>query len=367
MKKKSLNSNTEIDLVELIKTIWDGRIKIFLITIILFTISYGYNLLLPIPKPEPKEYKSLLTIQPTDNLEFYNLFPMYDYLNSYKYRSFISTQLNSSIQQSQNLRINNVDILREFVKEILDYEELVNVLRNNKSVIETISNLTEEEQKKKLYDYAKLLNVVRPDTQLKNDLENYIISFVWIDPDQSKEILDQTIKLAIINLQTKFFQGLETLLEMKRADILMEDQNRIEYLKEQSLIAKELGLEEDAQVDNNVSTSSQYNLSLNINNNNIAYYLRGYKAIDKEISIIKKRKHTEIVNLKNNLKLLRNKDFEWIKYNIFLLDTKLLKKTKLKNQQKSIPLYLPILFGLIIGVFYVFTSNALRSVKYSKR
>ena len=77
-----------------------------------------------------------------------------------------------------------------------------------------------------------------------------------------------------------------------------------QFLREQSLIAKELGLE-DNQVENYPSSSSQYNLSLNINNNNIAYYLRGYKAIDKEINIVRDRNYTGLSSLKNKLMNLK--------------------------------------------------------------
>ena len=63
---------------------------------------------------------------------------------------------------------------------------------------------------------------------------------------------------------------------------LNNDKQRLNYLKEQSTIARELNII-DNQIDNvNLTQSS---VSLSINTADIAYYLRGYKAIDKEIDI----------------------------------------------------------------------------------
>ena len=353
MKKNSIISDNEIDLVELIKTIWDGKIKIVLITVILVAINYGYNQLLAKQKLPEKIYKNLLTINPANTSEFIKFAPLYHQLNF------------SSVQQTDNLKIINQQILQEFLIELLDFEELVYVLGNNKSVLEEVSNLTDEEKTIKLFNYAKLLTVATPDEQLSGNPKKYLISFVWKDPNETKEILDQTIKLVIINLKKNIFNGLEDMLEIKEANMKNEDLIRIQFLREQSLIAKELGLE-DNQVDNFSSSSSQYNLSLNINNNNIAYYLRGYKAIDKEINIIKDRNYTGLLSLKNKLKDLKKSDVEWIKYNVNLLDSKLLPKNISKNLE-TIPLYLSILFGLIIGLFYAYIYKVIQSRKITKK
>lgn len=366
MNKNSINSDKEIDLVELIKTIWDGKIKIVLITIIIVVITYGYNQQIVKPKLQEQEkiYKTSLTIKKSNSSEFIKLYPIYDYLNSAKYQLFNSDQLNFSfIPQKEHLRIDNKMILEQFLTELLDLEELVYVLKRNKNFLEEVSNLTEKEKTKKLYNYANLLTVVKSDEQLINELEIYVISFVWKDPNETKEILDQTIKRVIINLEKNIFNGLENMLEIKEANIKDEDINRMQFLREQSLIAKELGLK-DNQVENYDSSSNSYNLSLNINNNNIAYYLRGYKAIDKEINIIKNRNYTGLLSLKNRLMDFKKSDIEWISYNINLLESKLLPQIKSKN---TIPLYKSILFGLIIGLFYVFIYNALQSQKITKK
>ena len=361
MKNKSLNSDIEIDLVRLITTIWDGKIKIFLIIAIFVIISFGYNhlsQLQSISKQETNQYDNQLIIKSTDDSQFYQFQPIYSYLNTEKYQLLNSDQY---LTQTKLLQINSEQILDSFLKELLDYEELIFVLKNNTTIYEKISNLTDEEQTKRLYDYTKLFSIKEPTGKLNKKFDSYLISFIWEDPDEASKIIDQTIKLVIINLKETIFNGLEDMLDVKKNNILFEDAKRIEFLVEQSLIAKELNLEND-NVGNAVSSSNQYNLSLNINSN-IAYYLRGYKAIDKEIEIITNRQHRGLSDLKNQLNLLEKSDIELIKYNIFLLDSQLISSPR---KIKNLPLNLAIVFGLIIGIIYIYISNAYRSVKSSK-
>ena len=361
MKNKSLNSDIEIDLVRLIKTIWDWKIKIFLITVIFVIISFGYNLsqLQPISKQETNQYDNQLVIKSTDDSQFYKFKQIYGYLNAEKYQLLVSDQY---LPQTKLLPINSEQVLDIFIKELLDYEELFFVLKNNTTIYEKISNLTDEEQTKSLYDYTKLFSIKKPTEKLNKKFDNYIISFIWEDPEEARKIIDQTVKLVIISVKKSIFNGLEDMLEVKKNNILFEDAKRIEFLLEQSLIAKELNFEND-YFGNAVSSSNQYKLSLNINSN-IAYYLRGYKAIDKEIEIIKNRQHKGLSDLKNQLNLLKKSDIELVKYNIFLLDSKLIPKPK--KTIKNLPLHLAIVFGLIIGIIYIYIANVYRSVKSSK-
>ncbi len=47
MKKNTPLYDDEIDLIALFKIIWDGKIKILLITIISFLIGFGYSYQIP--------------------------------------------------------------------------------------------------------------------------------------------------------------------------------------------------------------------------------------------------------------------------------------------------------------------------------
>ena len=129
--------------------------------------------------------------------------------------------------------------------------------------------------------------------------------------------------------------------------------NTLEFLIEQSLIAKELDIS-DNQVDN--INLSQSNVLFNISTADVAYYLRGYKAIDKEIELIRSRDNFNYNFFEKEMDSLEKANIEWVDFNIYLTQVASLKKTKLN-------LLISIFLGLIIGTFYVIISHILQSQK----
>ena len=171
------------------------------------------------------------------------------------------------------------------------------------------------------------------------------------------KILKDTLNLTSNNLKIAINNELKEILKFEKQLILNSDQIRLDYLKEQSAIAKELNIL-DNQIDN--VNLSQSNVSLSINTADIAYYLRGYKAIDKEIELIETRTYTNLKFIEQEINNIKNMEFNYVDYNIYLMETKSLKDTKLT-------LMISILLGLIIGVFFVLISNVFQSQTASKK
>ena len=171
------------------------------------------------------------------------------------------------------------------------------------------------------------------------------------------KILKDTLNLTSNNLKIAINNEFEEILKFEKQLILNSDQIRLDYLKEQAAIAKELNIL-DNQIDN--LNLSQSNVSLNINTADIAYYLRGYKAIDKEIELIETRTYTNLKFIEQEINNIKNMEFNYVDYNIYLMETKSLKDTKLT-------LMISILLGLIIGVFFVLISNVFQSQTASKK
>ena len=171
------------------------------------------------------------------------------------------------------------------------------------------------------------------------------------------KILKDTLNLTSNNLKIAINNEFEEILKFEKQLILNSDQIRLDYLKEQSAIAKELNIL-DNQIDN--VNLSQSNVSLSINTADIAYYLRGYKAIDKEIELIETRTYTNLKFIEQEINNIKNMEFNYVDYNIYLMETKSLKDTKLT-------LMISILLGLIIGVFFVLISNVFQSQTASKK
>jgi LPS O-antigen subunit length determinant protein (WzzB/FepE family) len=159
-----------------------------------------------------------------------------------------------------------------------------------------------------------------------------------------------------------------------------ENNIRIFYLVEQSAIAKELGIETNTLDPNALAQTPSSGVSLNISSNEVPFYLRGFKAIDKEISLIRSRSEEgqlllasgyieiteKIISLENNLspsqlrnslKFIENDNQnDWVQFDLTLADSK---------SQKNSKLYvaLSIVLGGMLGAMYVLISNTIRKRK----
>tara|TARA_A100001015_G_scaffold307224_1_gene402777 strand:+ start:167 stop:1177 length:1011 start_codon:yes stop_codon:yes gene_type:complete len=335
MKKKSYISNDEIDLLQVVKIIWDGKIKIALIVAIsiLVGICYIYS--------TPKLYSNSTIIKPSKNSQFAKFQKITTFLNLYEAKLTNSIKNKNILQISNNtenyLKITNETILERFIEELMDYEELMMVIKNvEKKKINTSESLMTN-QKQKLLEYVQSFEV----SKIKKK-PDYLLEFKWDNNKESLEIIDETIKLTLINFETSYFNELEDLLEVKKMVLLNSDTNKIEFLKEQSLIAKKLGISEN-QIEN-------------INQSQEGYYLRGFDAIDKEISLIGSRKYKDFDDAKKDINFLKEQNFNWINYNSFLIET-----NSIKNEKKI--LIISLLIGLIVGIFYTLISNLIKTQK----
>lgn len=318
MKKNFSRYDDEIDLVVLFKTIWSNKVKILSIIIISFLIGILYSFLIP------NNYLYSLTINASDNSEFEKL-------------DSINQSVNFEFTKGIDDKINQT-VLYKFFKEIADYEEFLIDLKNKIKNSDNKSKSLVKTQEKGLHEIKKLLKFI-----LNDDLK---LELKWDNFDEAKDILQDTINLTLNNLVASVYKKFDLIIKKQKKLIRMEDLARIEYLKEQSWIAKELNI-----ADNQITT-----LFLNEANNLIynPYYLMGYKAIDKEIELIQNREYKNFKSIKQELNFLKNEKINFIDYDINLIKVK-----RLKNIQSI--LVISILLGLILGIFYVLITNKFQS------
>ena len=329
MKKNSPLYDDEIDLIALFKIIWDGKIKILLITIISFFVGFLYNSQIPV------NYTNSLTIKPSKPTEFLKL-----------------ENTNKLLKSNQSNQSNQF-YLDRFINELGDYEEFLLIIQNTKKIQEHFSKHNIEDKEIEMYKYTSLLGIIPPN---KNQ-NNYIINFIWHDPDEARKVLEDTLNLVSKNFKEIIDLELEQFLEYEKKLSKNKDTIRLDYLREQSAIAKELNI-----IDNQIDKAnlSQTSVSLNINTADIAYYLRGYKAIDKEIDLIKNRDYQIYKLIEQEVDSFKAKNIKFVDYNVYLMDVKSLKDRKLI-------LVISILIGLIVGIFYVLIRNAFQAKKGTKR
>ena len=351
-KNYPIYQKNEIDLGEIFRILWNEKIKVVLIALTIFVIIVSYD------NSKPKEsdlYENSLVISPTKENELLKFVTIFNYINKSK------SEENFIIKELKNTKV-----LDRFVEEFSDYKELIAVLKENENIKKDIALLPAYEQNQKLYSYAKLFNIEKSKTGRN---PGYVLKFTWTANDREiRDILTQALTLTLVSLRESIFLELESYYKLETDLIINKDLARIEYLLEQSAIAKQIGIVDKRVLNiipNDLSFPSiEYKggkLYGSANSSDFPYYSRGYKTIDMEISLIKNRRHLSLENIRNEIDELKKKNVQWVDYNIFLLDTK-----KLKNKKQALPSTLAILFSLIIGVVYVLISIALQYPKFAK-
>ena len=386
MKKIIQTQNDEIDLL---KIFWDGKFIIIVSSIIAVLIGASFNYYLPssykVTTPISIDNESLLfTVEPINGI--LNRISDNGYEDFSKKTSSIFARNFSKKDSNESLPNDSLPndslIFMQFIKEFNDYDELISILSKSDYVKQSIKNMNEAEKQRALLNFAKTFTLIPSKSKADG-----VISFVWHDANEGKQLLNDTLLLVTKNLEKTILKDIDALTASidslyshnlkKYRNKLIRMQNiqainnkiRIQFLNEQIAIAKEL------KIDSNQLDIELYDMS-NMN------YLRGYKALEKEIAIIKNRtpednllraaeyswvknaillleSNLESFNLNNPLKTIDvNKLNDLIYFNMALSDSKSQKRTK-------IILALSMILGAIIGTLYILVSHALLKRKKS--
>ena len=364
--------DNEIDLLDLVEILWAGKWKIVAVTIMAALIGVGFSVL----KPNSFKVSSpLYNGKPSAFVE-------YAHLNDL----FIKNELDYLITPER--------VLDLFVSEFNDYDEMIAVLSNDAFVNELVEGLTENQKRKELINLAKSFQIRSP----TKSQPNWSLMFAWHDGENGKQLLDDALSLTLDNVKSSIIKdvnGLASLLdnrnrrglEIFQSELAVierkqieSDRKTIQYLTEQSAIAKELGIETNRLDSYSLSQTSQNPLSLYVGSNEIPFYLRGFKAIDKEIAIITNRSKDEILlmspdfvelsekilalendlssrHLKEALEIIKaHSPHDWVEYNLELANSQAQKKSRLY-------VAISIIIGGLFGMTFVLFSKAMQARK----
>ena len=402
-------NDDEIDLILLLKTLWDGKWKIISFILILTTITYIYSSIIP------NKYKSSTILQSSKQ----NLFFKYKHLNDILIEETYNSQLpkidNTSFKNNTNtilqndstqfLQIDDQRIFGMFVNEFNDYEEVITILSKNNYVKDQLKNLSPKEKRKSLIRFAKNFTITKPKTQY----DSWVLSFTWHKINEGTSIFNSALKLTLINVQKSLLKEIDNIAksidlenQRKANSLKIELQSirkinkllnarKMGFLIEQSEIAKELGIIKNQSITSgnvtNNMTISQSNVEggsgaprSQMHNFDNTHFLRGSKAISKEIAHIKNRStldndlmtigyidiqqkliHIQNDNRSNVLrdakKSLENDNIaKWINFNLELAETQNLNKLYLY-------IIISIIIGFISGSIYVLINNSFRQRK----
>ena len=368
----------EIDLFEFFETLWDGKWRIIATTFVAALVGVAFSLV------QPNSYQVSTSIQTGDQ----SVFLKYTSINALLKKEGL---LFDGETNPNGYRIDSDSIFEQFVVEFNDYEEMVDALSSSEYVQEAIKNLDEIDKQGVLIAFAKSFELKAP----TKNVENWHLSFEWHDDLEGRQLLKDAILKTLVNIRNAAKENIDVLatavdtrnsreLESLHNEMSLienkqmgRDKKRIQYLIEQSAIAKELGIERNKLDPNGLTQSSENGISLSFNSIDVPYYLRGYKAIDKEIELIRNRTQEQmllsadnylelkekVVSLENDLASSQLRDAsktieidnpnDWVEFDMALADSKSQRKSKLY-------VALSIVSGGMIGVLFVLVSNAVR-------
>ena len=333
MNKNSYTRSDEIDLRQLFKTIWKEKIKIILIMLVTIVINFGHN-----------QYKisnriDLFEISTNIRPSKLNLSEKFLYINETLDSRSYSKKENKKIITRQN-------VLERFIDDIMYHEELITILKNNYTVKEKISQLSEKDKAIKLYQYTKLLTV----EEIENKKVIYNLRFQWHNADEGIQIIEEILKLTNLTLQKKIFNENKEILENERKTHIANYKQNLKYLTQQYKIAKALGIEggKEMLLINDDKPSNESTISIEFDNKD-GYYLRGYKVIEMEIDFLKEKDNLKLVSMMNEMNNFKISDKEnWVYYNLASAEIKLL------NADNGMKYSFSVIIGIIIGLFYTF-------------
>ena len=415
MVKNPKIDNDEINLIELMCTLWKGKWKIAVAVIISLILVISYQSI------KTKNFTAVTEIKPIGDLELNKFFEYNNLIATItKTNTNINTNTNTNTNTGTNtgtgaigtsVRVNIEGKINKFTSLRL-LSIYINLL-NDKSVFEDAIrkfNLLETSQYNNEQEYSeaiirlassiKILSPAVSANKKKGNLEAsyHTINFTHHDAEKWKsvlthvdEIANKLVKKTIIeefnnnitflkNNRKYELEDISTRINNQLIDYERETSDQIAYLEEQSAIAKKLGIVKNTI---EVQTFGNQNALLSNIQTDSPFYLRGYEAIDKEIELIQLRKNKkafikgyfELEKTKRaieqdqtieRLELAFQSNLLTDKNDFFVASINAI-ATKFEYNDNKKMLILAIVAGLMVGIFYVLISNALQSPRVSKK
>ena len=369
----------EIDLLNLMQTIWDGKWKITFTILFSLALVFCFNIVKP-----NKTFIAKTQIKPITSIEFD------------KYRLF-NASLKIIDKEDKEDKVFNIfeitpkSLLSLYVEQIEEGSLLETAVDKfnliNKDKFDSKGDYEDAVEK-----FASDIEVLKPIKDKNRIRLHHVLNAVYNDEDKWKDFLtfvnneaNRKVKASIINRfatiisiqnQKKDFniKDIEIKIGNVQKDYERNTKDRLAFLSEQAAIARKLDIQK------NTIASQRFNAQNTFVTNvktDAPFYLRGYIAIEEEIKQIKNRKDKNAFN-RDLFKLEQQKrDLEQdetierainlfnktpLNQNDFQATIVKVATTDFKTNNKKILYYgLAIVLGGIIGVVYVLIANAFKN------
>ena len=399
ISKIKRSHSDEVDMLDIIITIFNNKLKIFLISALAVVLSLGYQIIKK-HVPEIMVTTEIRPISTFDKLEYqtYNL--AFDKFSPSTKTKIIINNFEKKTEELKVISFKSID--GNFLIDL--FIEKLNETILLKEGIKKFNLIKKEDYKnQQVYDDAvtKLASEIKflppnDDTEKGEVIPYWRIQFITENTATWQKFLEYVEKPANNEIQSHlskvFFKFIQNEKEFKKFSI--EDinlqmnsaienyeitiQRKLTYLNEQAKIARTLNVAK-----NNILESQSFKTDTAVITtliSEIPYYMRGYEMIEKEIELIKARKNSkawvkDLDLLESSMRnLTSNKDLERLENlfkktpisnsNNFYAGKIMFQSTKdikLNDRNLIKRLVLSGLLGAIIAIFYLLISNAIQN------
>jgi chain length determinant protein (polysaccharide antigen chain regulator) len=355
--------NDEIDLADLVRSLWHGKWLVIGVTLVSVMLSLAYLVLVP------KTYTGSLEIAALPNA-----------------KANVYTELNAT----GFVAVDEQVLLKLFIEEVKSYNGIEHFIKTYGYIVQQ-EDETDREFTFRLRSTAYDFSLVPPTPEsAKNFQPNWVLNITTKNPDMASQIITDSLELSnqTVNKQiaTTFqrrrdeqarknkyaIEDLELRKQRALTTYEIDTTAKLALLGEQAQIARELDLSNgsfSAQTYSNASTV------VTSSGKDEPIYLRGYLAIEKEIKMILTRQSatpfipvlTDIENSKLQLlqdktvtradELLTNTPIGTEQFSAAVYD---LASVAYKSKTKSaLVLALAVVLGGMLGIFALLIRNAL--------
>ena len=359
----------EIDLLQLIGTIWDGKWKIIAITAACVLGVFGFQVISPAPsfvattEIKPISSKEADAYASLNSLAVYNVKP-------------------ADLLALHNERLTQPDTLTKFFKELAlldrnefdsedEYDFALRALAGEVTLLPPV-NVDGKERGEQRRNWALSIKY--------NDRDKWLSALNQLHDIATKEVLDinnRRFELLVRTQRLKRSFALEdtsTQITNILADYDKKISGRVAFLSEQALIARKLGVAKNTI---EAQTFSAQNGVVASVKTDTPFYLRGYDAIEKEIELISSRKDKRafasgLLELEQKKRALEQ-DKTLQRAEALFAKTPLAKPSEFSaasfaieatqfeyKSNRALMLALAVVVGGMIGVVYVLIASAMR-------
>ena len=405
--------NDEIDFLGLFQTIWDGKWVITVITAVSLFTSLIVNFFSP---PQnfiaTTEIKTLLPSQ----AETYRMFNNTNVFHIHTDQALINTCRDTDHDSDRNGNRNkgsNREILLKLTPSVGLHERYLDILVRRQAFREGFKKFTFLDRDQYESDAAYEVAIARlaatieflpPTRSANNDRGKnrgtWAIKFQHHDQDKWLSALNYVSASVSRSVQASIKEQFKNVLNAEKSKLKHEIEDlqlarknlienykqntvsRVAFLKEQAAIARELAIAEYSTSDQKIVFSARNNVNGDAFEakevmSDEPFYMRGYKAIEKELSVLNSRKEVEpfvdgllsvdrkITELQNSRKLERAEQLFGLtpvaREKDFIAASISTESTLFEyNSMQSVKLIMSIVFGLVFGVAFVMISKAMR-------